>query len=257
MSTKTNALVPVTPLEVVADHGVSLEFAAARKYLQTGRMMAHGAAACMVMLGCELKRLHAAHPETRGRPKKTDAHRVISWAKLVEQELGISDDTATKYMALATEARKRLPEIHQIADKLLSSPLDTFTDEQRTEMVQQIEVQLPAESATQLMFEWGIAKKPGSRGGARKPETRKTELQLRLEAAAAFAASLGNEDQRKYFQLCELDQQESLMAWWPRLSDLNEELLAPQPTFAALPERERLALTTALRELLNRLELTD
>lgn len=192
MSQTSQALTVVpSDLELVAESAASQEFAQARTYLQAGKAMAHGAAACMVLLGCELKRLKAETGETRGRPKKSASMRTISWNDRLQAELGISADTAGRYIDLADKARGRLPEVARIADELLSTPLAQLAETERAALVERIQCQLPAATGTQLMFEWGVL---GGRGGKKAPKLKPaTPTPGTAEEASAAAYQNGHD----------------------------------------------------------------
>lgn len=154
ITAKEGTIVP----EESATMAVSQEFAAAKEYQQLARLHLHAAAGYMVLTGLELKRLRATHGETRGAGLAKDKARNIPWSHLVKQELGISDETARKYIAMAEAAKNRLPIIKQLEQKLLSTPLAMI--EEKEQLVQATLKLTDGHSAKSFMEEMGIAKPP-------------------------------------------------------------------------------------------------
>lgn len=175
------------------------------------------------------------------------------WLSWLKEHFGKSQRTAYDYInvgeACIERMKLRLPEFVSLPQLSLELTVPEGDDDARSAL-RKITKFVGDRSLRELVADCREEKK---RGGP-KPQTEKTQLQLRQEHAAAFAARLLDEKQRKYFEACELDQQESLMVWWPITSSLNEELVAKAPSYAALPPADRANLADTLRDLLTKLE---
>lgn len=171
----TQALTVVAPgtlsadLEVITEPTLNEDFATARVYLQSARAMAQGAAAMTILLGCELKHLHKKHGIQQGGDRRSDQNRFVSvlkWSDIVKQELGISDDSARNYMALAEAAKSRIAEFEPIALSLLDTPLGSLPEIKRAELLEKTKELLPPTyTVQQLMWDWGVQRKPKRTGG--------------------------------------------------------------------------------------------
>lgn len=209
---------PSAPVEIVSAPTLSDEFGQARAYLSAIHCMAGGVAAMAAVLGCELLRLHKLFGIKRGAgAHKSRNTSGFTWPDLVKRELGISDDTARNYMALADQAKKNLPDFAPVAQRLLETPLGQLPDVERAALIEKTRGILPSNSAQQLMWDWGIAKAPKDRGGTRtrtKPEPSLGEKEdaARLEATTFYHALLVD-------LLTAGNDKAAALAWLPELSD--------------------------------------
>ncbi len=193
MSTETPLKQPLTlatletlpPVKVVGEPGISEQFSQARIYRDGLRAMGHGTAVMVVLLGSELKRLHKLHGIRRGRPSANSQSDLgIKWEELVKREMDFSDETARNYMALAEQAKIRVPEFAAIAEELLRTPIADLPEVRRAELAERTRNLLPSDSAQQLSWDWGIAKPPANpRGGNRHPRCPHCEANLRSAQA--------------------------------------------------------------------------
>lgn len=179
---------------------LSTQFFQAKTYLNGLKAMGQGAAVLAVLLGTELARLHKLYGVKAGRPKN-NSHNVvgIKWEQLVKQELGISDESARRYMDLAEGAKKRLPEFAPIAEELLTTPLASLPETRRAELAEKTRNILPSESAQELAIEWGLSRRAKPRGGDTtdaQEEDKRTEEEKEAERIAAL-----KEDATRPFEL--------------------------------------------------------
>jgi hypothetical protein len=165
-------------LEIVPADDKSLaiqlpEFNSSRQYLAAAKL--HGAActAFLILLGVEIKRLRRIYQPKRGNSKSRNVSGFVSWPELLRRELDISDDSARNYEAMAEAAKERVKELN--AEELLTMPLCQLPDARREQIVQAVQKVTDGHTAQQLMFDWGIAKKPqgsGATGGRREKKGR-------------------------------------------------------------------------------------
>lgn len=181
---------PLT-VEILPEPTITEEFAQARIYLHTARAMASGAAALTILLGCELRRLHKKHGVRRGGDRRSDQTRInsgLKWQDLVKQELGISDDSARNYMALAEAAKSRIPEFQPIAHALLDTPLGSLPEIKRNELLEKTKELLPPTyTAQQLMWDWGVQRQPKPKGGFHPRQGPEPALEERTDGLRVLA----------------------------------------------------------------------
>lgn len=128
--------------------------------------MAVGTAALFLLLGFELRRLHALYSVRPGNPHgRKLIHKYsceLTWPELLKRELGISAEWARQAMAAAERSTARLPEID--VKELLNTPLDQLPDLRRAEIIGNVQRKLPVSTPRQLLLELGLITE-GSRGG--------------------------------------------------------------------------------------------
>ena len=143
------------------------EFDSARQFLEAAHLHTAAAAAFMVLLGVELKRLRVQFRPRRGGDRRLqyqsfNAETLISWEDRIQSELGISKTTAWRFEAMAEAAKKRIAELN--ADELLTTPICQLTEPRRAAILQAVHKVTDGQTAQQLMLDWGIAKKPQGSG---------------------------------------------------------------------------------------------
>lgn len=223
-------------LEVVAEPTIAEQFATARTYLAAAGTMANGAAALMVLLGFELKRLKSLLGETRGRKNKPAHVRTITWEDTLQENLGISLDSGTRYIRLAEEAKVRLPDLQPMAEKLLATPIGALPQFEQQRMLEEISARIPQSSGRQLMLDWGISRPPKAKGGARPRGEPMTEAEA-AESDRAMAELRWGER----IAMCERETEErSFMHCLPEtLERLSGALLDLQRIVSATAKAER------------------
>lgn len=155
-------LITAPEAEIITTPEPSAEFDHARSLQQNARLHLHAAAGFMVLWGIELKRLKKLHGDGRGGDRKSkkskpDANRVlITWADRVQAELGITDDTAAKYIAMADAAKERLPILQVMEQQLLTIPLPQI--EAKDQLIEATLKLTSGHNAKSFMQECGIAK---------------------------------------------------------------------------------------------------
>jgi hypothetical protein len=146
---------------------LSPDFEHARKLQRQIRLSMMSAAGFMVLYGLELKRLKKAHGVKRGGNRRgTDQTQtglgLIRWEDIVKAELGISDETAAKYILMAEAAKSRVPILQALEAKLLDAPLSSLSIEEQADISKAVQKLTDGQTAKEVMQEMGIAKQdPG------------------------------------------------------------------------------------------------
>lgn len=138
---------------------LSADFTHARHLMNAARGSMMQAAGFMVLTGLELKRLKKSHGETRGRKKITATVRIISWADICQSELGISEDTAGRYILMAEAAKERSKVLQSMEEQLLALPLIALPEADRERVEKAVHKITDGNTAKGLMQDWGIARK--------------------------------------------------------------------------------------------------
>lgn len=136
---------------------LSQEFEGVRKLYRHIKMHLTAGSSLMILMGLELKRLKKNLGETRGRKNPNTSG--ISWGELVQQEVGITDDTATKYILMAEGSKKRIPMLEKLEEKLLTAPLSSLTETEQKEITEAVQNLTDGKTAKEVMQELGIARK--------------------------------------------------------------------------------------------------
>ncbi|WP_009964052.1 hypothetical protein [Verrucomicrobium spinosum] len=136
---------------------LSQEFEGVRKLYRHIKMHLTAGSSLMILMGLELKRLKKNLGETRGRKNPNASG--ISWGELVQQEVGITDDTATKYILMAEGSKKRIPMLEKLEEKLLTAPLSSLTEAEQQEITAAVQNLTDGKTAKEVMQELGIARK--------------------------------------------------------------------------------------------------
>lgn len=163
----------------------------ALRYVQAAQLFQRASLAAQIMAGMELVALHKQWNVKRGGDRRSNPHDAgLNWEDSVKQELGISADTASRWMEMAKAARKRLEKSElDLGDILEKSPSALTPAEQ--ELLKST-VHKISDGQTQLEFllECGVTKVPqggGARGGntgGRRSTTFTAEMQAEARRAA-------------------------------------------------------------------------
>lgn len=202
-------LATTAPVEQALSEAASPEFDYARKLQTNVRLHLMAASGFMVLMGIELKRLKKNLGETRGR--KTRNASGISWGDLVKQELGFTDDTATKYIAMAEGSKQRVSILQELEQKLLAAPLTDLTAQEQEQVFTAVKNITDGKTAKELMQEYGIARqdaganldKDRNKGGnsTRSVETPEQQAQGWFGSVAETMIGLRSSDQTKFHTL--------------------------------------------------------
>jgi hypothetical protein len=155
---------PQAPIELSKDFDHARKcLAAAKGYVQQG-------AGFMLLAGVELRRLKKLHGVKRGGDRKSDQTRrgsgLIGWNEICERELGITDDTANKYILMAESAKERVKVLKDLEEKLLSTPFMRLTEAERAKVTKSVSKLCDGQTGKEVMQALGIAKAdPGSNLG--------------------------------------------------------------------------------------------
>lgn len=208
MKTTLATTTPVEQAVLVTDEHAE-KFIHARQLQRQIKMHLVAGSGLMVLLGIELKRLKKNLGETRGR--KNPSASGISWGDLVKRELGITDDTATKYMLMAEGSKKRIPIIQELEEKLLTAPLASLTEKEQREITEAVQNLTDGKTAKEVMQELGIARqdaganldKDRNKGGnsTRSIETPEQQAQGWFGSVAETMIGLRSSDQTKFHTL--------------------------------------------------------
>lgn len=165
-------------------------FVVAREHAQAANLHADQATWHALQCGLELLRIKAALGETRGKKPQAAVFLKDSWADTVQREVGISDDTARRWMHMAKGGLSKL-EIEP--EKFLALP-----EPRREKAVEKLRTMAEkAESQSDFIRElYGLKPPPGfalqgndlkrEKHKATKRRRTKTEMdEARMESAAA------------------------------------------------------------------------
>ncbi|MGJ8674030.1 hypothetical protein [Rubritalea sp.] len=169
----------------------------AKQYATAAKRFARASVACQVMLGFELTELKKELGYTQGRKsskKKNPTESVFStWSEHCKAELGITDDTARKYINMAEGAKRRLKSCYNNLP-LLDKPVTEFSDEQLELLDKAVRKITDGQTQSQFLIDYGIAKAPqgsaakgGNLGGKDDDEDEKTEPTMEQIAFVLFA----------------------------------------------------------------------
>ncbi len=139
---------------------VAEKFAPVRQYDRAAKLSFAQGAAFMVLAGVELLRLKKELGVKRGGNRKDQSQNVLTlnWREAVEQNCGFSYQTGLNYMAMAEAAKKRIPLLSTLP--LLTTPLGELPELQQSQLLESTRKVTDGHTAQQLMWDWGIAKKP-------------------------------------------------------------------------------------------------
>ena len=187
-------LVPAT--DTALDLNGPATWDTAKYWADMAGKFAHASVAAQVMAGfalLELRKKHGTRPGKRNDlvTSPNDSER-LNWSDLVKQHAGITDDTAAKWMNMATAIRakwKKLAPQARLKELMAVSP--TQWNELDVKLVSD-SLHKVADGQTQLDFMrgLGLAKLPagagatGGKGGKKKQLTLAEEAALRQELAA-------------------------------------------------------------------------
>jgi hypothetical protein len=151
-----------TALAIPAE--VSRDFEHARKIQTKLKGLLIGTAAMMALWGFELQRLHKKHGISRGGDRRSDQNRKSAalkptWEDLVKAELDISADTATRYMEMAKNAKKRSATLAELEDKLLTIPFEQLPPKLQEKAIEATNGVMDGRSAAEAARDFGIARK--------------------------------------------------------------------------------------------------
>lgn len=145
---------------------LSQDFDHARKCLTAAKSFVQQGAGFMLLAGVELKRLKTVHGVKRGGDRKSDQTRNgagLTWAKLVERELGISEDTAARYILMAESSKERVKVLKELETKLLAAPLHSLPEATQERVIKAVNKLCDGKTGKEVMQSLGIAKAdPGS-----------------------------------------------------------------------------------------------
>jgi hypothetical protein len=162
----------VAPADLVIDEpSLEAKFATVKQYHEMVRASFAQGAAFMILCGVELIRLQKEFGETRGGDHRKQKFQTETLAELVEKHTGISKTTAWRYKEMAKAAKKRIPLLD--AAELLSTPVGQLPDLRRKQLYSAVKKATDSQTATQLMMDWGICKKPPGNRGAKPTYKRK------------------------------------------------------------------------------------
>lgn len=163
---------------------VSREFDMAREYMEGASRAAMAMAGCLILCGVELLRLHKIYGVKAGRPgnSRNDSGISIPWGELVQKEMGFGDDKARYCMAMAEEAKRRIPVLQ--SKDLLTTPLMMLSTGDRDEIVKAVAKVTDGNTIKSLMAHWGISKKAGGAQGGGNGRTPGSGGKLSLDEMA-------------------------------------------------------------------------
>ncbi|MCW5766999.1 MAG: hypothetical protein KIT68_13615, partial [Phycisphaeraceae bacterium] len=137
----------------------------ARRFANAANRFEHGAVACRVMAGIALLDLYQHHGISMG--SRTDLADASSWPEIVKRELGVSDETARRWMAMAKSALPRLQsgEAGEVFRQLLTIPITELSEHQCKVLNHAVEKLVDGRSQLDFMASLGLMAPSGPRGG--------------------------------------------------------------------------------------------
>lgn len=207
--------------KLVVPKEISEDFALARDYMEGAGRAAIAMGACLVLAGAELIRLKKEYGVKAGRPGNSATHCGISWEALVEAEMGFSESKARYCMAMAEEAKRRVPLLQE--HDLLNKPLMSLSTETRDQMLKAVQKITENSTVTKLMQDWGITKKSSSGkggGSGRTLGSHKTETLEEMAQTQVWPV------QEAVGLLLETSNHEALLLSLPLESDFESGLKA-------------------------------
>lgn len=139
----------------------------ARRFANAANRFEHGAVACRVMAGIALLDLHQSHSIRAGNPADRDPETQPAWPEIVKRELGVSDETARRWMAMAKSALPRLQsgEAGEVFRQLLTIPITELSEHQCKVLNHAVEKLVDGRSQLDFMESLGLIAPSGPRGG--------------------------------------------------------------------------------------------
>lgn len=203
-SSQAPAVIEIDPAVPVLD-----PWAKAKRYVESATLFQRASLAAQIMAGVELAELRKTFPETRGRPAKGNKPHdaVISWAEAVDQKLGVSPDTAARWVEMAHAAKKRLSSGDLTLGAILEKHPGTLTSAEQELLKTAVHKISDGRTQLEFLLECGVTKAPQG-SGARGGNTRPAAL-----ANAAAANEAGTEG---------APAAEPADAWEPRAKHLND-----------------------------------
>lgn len=134
----------------------------ARDYYSAAQRFLKASVACQVMLGFELVNLKKNLGYIQGgKRKKQKAHDALfaSFEEHVKAEIGISKDTARRFINMSEAVKRRLKSCYKNLP-LLEKPITEYTDDELKILDKAVELATDGETQKSLLIEWKIAKKP-------------------------------------------------------------------------------------------------
>jgi len=182
--TTSTAIVGEVAASAGSDLQITGDWSSVRQYANAARQFSRAQVACQVLAGLELLALRKAHNITNG--KRPDLPAGPTWADLVAEHAGISDETARRWCLMAHAIRprlKKLPGVGALFRELLLRPIGELTQDQQLLLEQAVHKATDGYTQTEFMRELGLAKghgagKGGDLGGRRPKKTLPTEEEL-------------------------------------------------------------------------------
>ena len=193
---------PSAPVELVNDNPPALpverqleaHWSQAAHWVNAIKLFEVSRLAAQVLAGFELIQLHEHYAVKRGGDRRSKPHdAALNWETIVKERLGVSPDTAWRWMEMAKAARPRLKKLGagfgELIELMLTNPGAVQPDQLET--VRGAVAKL-TDGYTQLEFmeEMGLVKlsRSGATGGARTKskadDAEKSPAELQAEAEA-------------------------------------------------------------------------
>jgi hypothetical protein len=178
--------VPKLPVGLV----VAGSWDGARKWRDAAKQLEQGKLFAQVMLGFELLTLKAVHSQQGKRTDVTGAGGVKLWRKLVDEELGFSEDTARRLTLMAEAATPRLKKVPELATFDPSTQSVSALAPEVQEALAGV-VRKLTDGATQadFMLEMGLVKGPSNKGGRGKGGDGRKALSISEQADALLESA--------------------------------------------------------------------
>jgi hypothetical protein len=181
--------------------GEAAQWAAVRRYVEGARLFQRASLAAQIMAGMGLLDLRKDYGEKRGGDRKSFAaknqkpHGAVfdfsDWPAVVKRELGISDDTARRWMEMATEARKRLNKGDMELGRILEKHPGALTPAEQELLKTAVHKISDGKTQMEFLLECGVAY-AGSAGAHRAGEAGAAATKGKARAPIQHARNVRN-----------------------------------------------------------------
>lgn len=139
-------------------------WAKARRYVEAATLFQRASLASQILAGVELTALRKTFPETRGGNQKQKPHGAafapLTWADAVKKHLGISPDTASRWMEMGKAAKKRLSNGDLDLGAILEKNPGSLTPAEQELLKKAVHKISDGRTQLEFMLECGVTKAP-------------------------------------------------------------------------------------------------
>ncbi|MDR2673885.1 MAG: hypothetical protein LBC18_03210 [Opitutaceae bacterium] len=209
-------------------------WAAVRRYVEAATLFQRASLAAQIMAGLGLLELHKQYNPKGGRPKKLPHDVGVfsePWPEAVKRHLGVSDQTAYRWMEMAKAARPRLTKGDIDLGRILEKHPSALTPAEQELLKTAVHKISDGHTQMEFLLSCGITKTPqggGAKGGAREGAGRKTltaeeAVAMRQESFECRIVALDEDLREKLWIVATDDQRKRYLGY---LTDIASEVRA-------------------------------